>query len=91
MPVFNLPSMNGIEQLVSNAGLQSFTVSGHQDGSILVEHWNGSAWATIATVTPALADRGLIGTNPVTVNASKRVRCTLSGSTPPAHAKVFFQ
>jgi hypothetical protein len=89
MPKFQLPSQNGVEALVANAGAQSITVSGLQEGSVLVEHWTGAAWATLVTLLPAVSGR--IGATVATVNASKRVRCTYSGFTNPAHCNVFVQ
>lgn len=81
-----LPRDNNVEKGTLPAGTYKVTVSGLNGTQVLIEGWNGSAWASLGT--KAKANSGKIGHLSVTVPASGRIRCSVSGLTQPGQAKV---
>lgn len=81
-----LPRDNNVENGTLPAGTYKVTVSGLTGTQVLVEGWNGSAWASLGT--KAKAHSGKIGYLSITVPASGRIRCSVSGLTQPGQCKV---
>lgn len=81
-----LPKDANVEKGTLPAGAYTATMTGLTGTSVLVEGWNGSAWVTLATILKAAS--GKIGATSITVPASGRVRCSVSGLTQPGQCKV---
>ena len=83
-----LPKDNLVEDPTLPAGTYKVTVTGMSSAtaSVLVEGWNGSAWTTLATITKSAS--GIIGATAITVPASGRLRCSLTGGANPNSVKV---
>lgn len=81
-----LPRDNNVEKGTLPAGTYKVTVSGLNGTQVNVETWSGSAWT--AAGNKAKANSGKIGYLSVTVPASGRIRCSVTGLTQPGQAKV---
>lgn len=81
-----LPKDTNVEKGTLPAGAYTATVTGLMGTSVLVEGWNGSAWVTLATILKAAS--GKIGATAITIPASGRVRCSVSGLTQPGSCKI---
>lgn len=81
-----LPKDTNVEKGTLPAGAYKVTVSGLTGTQVLIEGWNGSAWVSLGT--KAKSNSGKIGFLSVTVPASGRIRCSVSGLTQPGSCKV---
>lgn len=83
-----LPKDNLVEKGTQPAGAYTATVTGltSATSTVLVEGWNGSAWTTLATITKSAS--GKIGATAITIPASGRVRCSLTGGANPNQVKI---
>lgn len=81
-----LPRDNNVEKGTLPAGNYTVTVTGLNEGSVTVEGWNGAAWVSLGN--KAKAHSGKIGYLAVTVPASGRIRCSVTGITQPASCNV---
>jgi len=79
------PASNG-QEINLTPGAVSGLLYGMGAGSLLIEGWDGAAWVTLQTLTPAQS--GVIGGVAITVPASGRIRATWSGYSLPAQCRL---
>lgn len=81
-----LPRDTNLEKGTLPAGAYKATVTGFTGTTVTIEGWNGTAWVSLGTVSRA--NSGRLGFTAITVPASGRLRCSVSGLTQPGSCKV---
>ena len=75
-----LPRDNNVEKGTLPAGAYKVTVTGLSGNEfVAIDGWDGSAWAVLDAAINA-SEGGIIGGTTITVPASGRIRCSLSGT-----------